>query len=77
MGTGSDFGLLADTRKATDGPRRKEFCGRAAIPSRRNQGAFSNLPAPRWRMLDDAEFFLTMPGHEHWEAGEPCSWRKT
>ncbi|WP_431983102.1 hypothetical protein [Streptomyces qinglanensis] len=76
MGTGSNFGLLAETRKATDGPSWQEPCGRAAIPSEQNRRAFNKLPAPRWRMLDNDAFFLTMPGYEHCEAGTPCSWRK-
>ncbi|WP_369206476.1 hypothetical protein [Streptomyces sp. PU-14G] len=76
MGTGDDFGLLADTRKAKNGPSWKESCGRAAIPSAENQAAFKKFPAPRWRMLDNDTFFLSMPGFEHCDAGKPCSWRK-
>ncbi|SER62641.1 hypothetical protein SAMN05421870_10347 [Streptomyces qinglanensis] len=74
MGAGSNFGLLADTRKAATGPSGKETCGRGAIPSQQNQEAFSKLPAPRRRMRDNDEFFPTMPGYEHCEAGKPCSW---
>nr|PPQ61998.1 hypothetical protein C5F59_39110 [Streptomyces sp. QL37] len=38
LGDGSaNFGILAGTRTATNGPSGKERCGRAAIPSMQNQ----------------------------------------
>jgi hypothetical protein len=78
MGDGSaNFGILADTRTATNGPSGTERCGRAAIPSVQNQQAFSGFPAPSWRMLDGDGFFVTLPGFEHCATvATTCTWRK-
>ncbi|MFJ8469867.1 hypothetical protein [Streptomyces swartbergensis] len=78
MGDGSsNFGILADTRTAKDGPKGTERCGRAAIPSVQNQRAFTGFPAPSWRMLDGDGFFVTMPGFEHCtNVATTCTWRK-
>ncbi|MFD6369555.1 hypothetical protein ACFWGM_21110, partial [Streptomyces roseolus] len=78
MGDGTaNFGILADTRKATNGPSGTERCGRAAISSTQNQQAFSGFPVPSWRMLDGDGFFLTMPGYEHCTSiATTCTWRK-
>lgn len=78
MGDGSaNFGILADTRTATNGPSGTERCGRAAIPSVQNQRAFSGFPAPSWRMLDGDGFFLTLPGFEHCTStATTCTWSK-
>ncbi|MER5738891.1 hypothetical protein ABT117_24840 [Streptomyces sp. NPDC002262] len=78
MGDGSaNFGILADTRTATNGPSGTERCGRAAIPSVQNQQAFNGFPAPSWRMLDGDGFFLNLPGYEHCtSAATTCTWRK-
>ncbi|SDP62603.1 hypothetical protein SAMN04487981_12964 [Streptomyces sp. cf386] len=78
MGDGSaNFGILADTRTATNGPSGTERCGRAAIPSVQNQRAFSGFPAPSWRMLDGDGFFVNLPGFEHCtSAATTCTWRK-
>lgn len=78
MGDGSaNFGLLADTRTATNGPKGTERCGRAAIPSVQNQRAFSGFPAPSWRMLDGDGFLVTLPGFEHCTStATTCTWRK-
>ncbi|MFJ4343171.1 hypothetical protein [Streptomyces sp. NPDC088915] len=78
MGDGTaNFGILADTRTATNGPSGTERCGRAAIPSTQNQQAFNGFPAPAWRMLDGDGFFVTLPGFEHCtSAATTCTWRK-
>ncbi|MEU3984536.1 hypothetical protein AB0F77_31450 [Streptomyces sp. NPDC026672] len=78
MGDGSaNFGIVADTRTATNGPSGTERCGRAAIPSVQNQQAFSGFPAPRWRMLDGDGFFVTLPGFEHCTStAATCTWSK-
>ncbi|MCX4742198.1 hypothetical protein [Streptomyces antibioticus] len=78
MGNGSaNFGILADTRTATNGPSGTERCGRAAIPSVQNQQAFSGFPAPGWRMLVGDGFFLTLPGFEHCTStATTCTWKK-
>ncbi|WP_158828113.1 hypothetical protein [Streptomyces sp. NRRL S-118] len=78
MGDGSaNFGILADTRTATNGPSGTERCGRAAIPSVQNQRAFTGFPAPSWRMLDGDGFFVTLAGFEHCtSAATTCTWRK-
>lgn len=78
MGDGSaNFGILADTRTATNGPSGTERCGRAAIPSVQNQQAFAGFPAPSWRMLDGDGFFVTLPGFEHCTSTTTtCSWLK-
>ncbi len=78
MGDGStNFGILADTRTATNGPSGTERCGRAAIPSVQNQRAFSGFPAPSWRMLDGDGFFVTLPGFEHCTStATTCTWSK-
>ncbi|MEW2570197.1 hypothetical protein [Streptomyces sp. NPDC047070] len=78
MGDGSaNFGLLADTRTATNGPSGTERCGRAAIPRTQNQQAFSGFPAPSWRMLDGDGFFVTLPGFEHCTStAATCTWKK-
>jgi hypothetical protein len=78
MGDGSaNFGLLADTRTATNGPSGTERCGRAAIPSLQNEQAFSGFPAPMWRLLDGDGFFVTLPGFEHCTStAATCTWRK-
>ncbi|WP_327406940.1 hypothetical protein OG194_47410 [Streptomyces sp. NBC_01288] len=78
MGDGSaNFGLLADTRTATNGPSGTERCGRAAISSTQNEEAFSSYPAPAWRMLDGDGFFLNLPGYEHCtSAATTCTWSK-
>ncbi|MER7111907.1 hypothetical protein [Streptomyces sp. NPDC000229] len=78
MGDGSaNFGILADTRTATNGPSGTERCGRAAIPSVQNQRAFTGFPAPSWRMLDGDGFFVTLPGYEHCTStATTCTWRK-
>ncbi|WP_328884170.1 hypothetical protein [Streptomyces sp. NBC_00299] len=78
MGDGSaNFGLLADTRTATNGPSGTERCGRAAISSTQNQKAFSGFPAPEWRTLDGDGFFVTLPGYEHCTSTTTtCTWRK-
>ncbi|MFD7756017.1 hypothetical protein [Streptomyces sp. NPDC059757] len=65
VGDGStSFGLFADTRTDTDdtdGPDGTERCGRAAIDSAQNQGAFSKLQPSVWRLLDDDGFFVDTP----------------
>ncbi|OXY97781.1 hypothetical protein BEH93_32810 [Streptomyces sp. 2R] len=78
MGDGSaNFGILADTRTATNGPSGTERCGRAAISSAQNQQAFSGFPVPAWRMLDGDGFFVTLPGFEHCAStATTCTWRK-
>lgn len=78
MGDGSaNFGLLADTRTATNGPSGTERCGRAAIPSVQNEQAFSGFPAPAWRLLDGDGFFVTLPGFEHCTStATTCTWKK-
>ncbi|WP_234386780.1 hypothetical protein [Streptomyces sp. ERV7] len=77
MGDGSNFGLWADTRTATNGPSGKEPCGRASIPDRQNSGAFHDFPAPTWRMLDGDTFFVSNPGFEHCTSVHTtCAWRK-
>ncbi|PKT71243.1 hypothetical protein CW362_20200 [Streptomyces populi] len=78
LGDGSsNFGLLADTRTATNGPSGTERCGRAAVSSAQNQRAFSGFPAPAWRMLDGDGFFLTLPGFEHCTStATTCAWSK-
>ncbi|MFD4595670.1 hypothetical protein [Streptomyces rubiginosohelvolus] len=78
MGDGTaNFGILADTRAATNGPAGTERCGRAAISSEQNQKAFSGFPAPTWRMLDGDGFFVTLPGFEHCkDTTTTCTWRK-
>ncbi|MCX4506761.1 hypothetical protein [Streptomyces anulatus] len=78
MGDGSaNFGLLADTRTATNGPSGTERCGRAAISSEQNQKAFSGFPVPSWRMLDGDGFFVTLPGFEHCaNTTTTCTWKK-
>ncbi|MFE7243234.1 hypothetical protein [Streptomyces sp. NPDC057580] len=55
-----NFGILADTRTATNGPSCRERCGRAAIPSVQNQRAFTGFPAPSWWMLDGDGFFVPL-----------------
>ncbi|MBO0514792.1 hypothetical protein [Streptomyces beijiangensis] len=75
--SGSGFGVFADTRKATAGPTWKEKCGRAAIPLAQNTGAFHELPAPSWRMLDNDPFYVSNPGFEHCtNANTTCAWKK-
>ncbi|WP_405984279.1 hypothetical protein [Streptomyces sp. NBC_00872] len=78
MGDGSaNFGVLADTRTATNGPSGTERCGRAAIPFYQNEHVFDKFPAPSWRMLDGDGFFLTLPGFEHCTStATTCTWRK-
>ncbi|NVK80238.1 hypothetical protein HG542_21610 [Streptomyces morookaense] len=77
MGDGSNFGLLADTRKTENGPSGKERCGRASIPDVQNSGAFHEFPAPSWRMLDNDGFFVRNPGFEHCaDTSTTCIWRK-
>ncbi len=78
MGDGSaNFGLLADTRVAVNGPTGTEECGRAAIPATQNSGAFNKYPAPSWCLLDKDGFFLSNPGFEHCtSAATTCAWRK-
>ncbi|WUS96753.1 hypothetical protein OHA46_08645 [Streptomyces sp. NBC_00708] len=78
MGDGSaNFGILADTRTVANGPSGTERCGRAGIPSKQNQTAFSGFPVPSWRMLDGDGFFLTLPGFEHCTSvATTCTWRK-
>ncbi|MEV4738740.1 hypothetical protein [Streptomyces sp. NPDC049555] len=44
MGDSSNCGLLADTRKAQNGPKGKERCGRASIPDVQYSGAFQRVP---------------------------------
>lgn len=78
MGDGSaNFGILADTRTATNGPSGTERCARAAIPSTQNRQAFNSFPAPSWRLLDGDGFFVTLPGFEHCTStATTCTWRK-
>ncbi|MCX4586313.1 hypothetical protein OOK40_25475 [Streptomyces sp. NBC_01481] len=78
MGDGSsNFGLLADTRTARNGPTGKERCGRASIPDVQNSGAFHEFPAPSWRLLDDDGVFVSNPGFKHCaNADTVCTWRK-
>ncbi|MFF4506905.1 hypothetical protein [Streptomyces sp. NPDC001401] len=77
MGTGTGFGLLADTRAAKNGPTWKEKCGRAAIPNTQNETAFKKLQPTVWRLLDDDGFFVSNPGFEHCaNANTTCAWRK-
>ncbi|MDX3698065.1 hypothetical protein PV726_49625 [Streptomyces europaeiscabiei] len=78
MGDGSaNFGLLADTRTATNGPSGTERCGRAGISATQNERAFSGFPAPSWRLLDGDGFFVTLPGFEHCTStATTCTWRK-
>ncbi|MEW2085499.1 hypothetical protein [Streptomyces sp. NPDC005283] len=78
MGDGSaNFGLFADTRKATKGPTGKERCGRAGINADQNRGAFKKLQPSIWRLLDNDGFFVSNPGFEHCvNASTICSWRK-
>lgn len=78
MGDGSaNFGILADTRTATNGPSGTERCARAAIPSTQNRRAFNSFPAPSWRLLDGDGFFVTLPGFEHCTStATTCTWRK-
>ncbi|MEV7675861.1 hypothetical protein [Streptomyces sp. NPDC088752] len=72
-----NFGILADTRTAANGPSSSEGCGRAPIPSTQNQQAFNRFPTPAWRMLDVDEFFVTLTGFEHCSsAATTCTWRK-
>jgi hypothetical protein len=76
MGTGTSFGLLADTRVATAGPS-WEKCGRASIPTAQNTEAFKNLNPALWRLLDDDGFFVRTPGFEHCaNANTTCAWKK-
>ncbi|GGM23349.1 hypothetical protein GCM10010129_79670 [Streptomyces fumigatiscleroticus] len=60
-GTGSNFGLFADTRTATNGPAWTETCGRASIPDVQNSGAFKYLQPSVWRLLDNDEFYVSNP----------------
>ncbi|WP_049714186.1 hypothetical protein [Streptomyces caatingaensis] len=78
MGDGSaNFGLLADTRKATTGPTWKEKCGRAGIESTQNRQAFRKLNPTIWRLLDNDGFIVSNPGFEHCaNADTTCAWRK-
>ncbi|MET9477493.1 hypothetical protein [Streptomyces sp. NPDC002922] len=78
VGDGStSFGLFADTRTATNGPTGTERCGRAAIDSAQNQGAFSKLQPSVWRLLDDDGFFVDTPGFNHCSGtATTCIWRK-
>ncbi|MFF0291184.1 hypothetical protein [Streptomyces sp. NPDC005262] len=78
VGDGStSFGLFADTRTATNGPEGTERCGRAAIDSAQNQGAFSKLQPSVWRLLDDDGFFVDTPGFNHCSGtATTCIWRK-
>ncbi|MDQ0945598.1 hypothetical protein [Streptomyces sp. V1I1] len=78
LGDGSaNFGLLADTRAATNGPTWKERCGRAGIESTQNRKAFSKLNPTLWRLLDNDGFFVSNPGFEHCaNADTTCAWRK-
>ncbi|MGX1673343.1 hypothetical protein [Streptomyces sp. NPDC055400] len=78
VGNGSDdFGLFADTRTATNGPAGTERCGRAAIDSSQNQGAFSKLQPSVWRLLDDDGFFVDNPGFNHCSGvATTCAWRQ-
>ncbi|MFB7311896.1 hypothetical protein [Streptomyces sp. NPDC056192] len=78
VGDGStSFGLFADTRTDTDGPDGTERCGRAAIDSAQNQGAFSQLQPSVWRLLEDDGFFVDTPGFNHCSGtATTCIWRK-
>ncbi|WP_406301129.1 hypothetical protein OHA61_00430 [Streptomyces sp. NBC_00885] len=78
LGDGSaNFGLLADTRTATNGPAWKERCGRAGIESTQNRKAFNKLNPAIWRLLDNDGFFVSNPGFEHCaNADTTCAWRK-
>ncbi len=78
VGDGSDdFGLLADIRTAKNGPSGTERCGRAAIDSAQNQGAFKKLQPSVWRLLDDDGFFVDTPGFAHCSGvAVTCTWRK-
>ncbi|MFJ3235576.1 hypothetical protein [Streptomyces sp. NPDC086787] len=79
-GTGdgsTSYGLFADTRTATNGPTGTERCGRAAIDSAQNQGAFSKLQPSVWRLLDDDGLFVNTPGFNHCSGtATTCIWRK-
>ncbi|GAA2558146.1 hypothetical protein GCM10010423_69950 [Streptomyces levis] len=79
VGDGStSFGLFADTRTATNGPTGSERCGRAAIDSAQNQGAFSKLQPSVWRLLDKDGFFVDTPGFNHCSGTTTtCIWRKS
>jgi hypothetical protein len=78
VGDGStSFGLLADTRVATNGPTGTERCGRAAIDSSQNQGAFHKLQPSLWRLTDGDGFFIDNPGFNHCSGvAVTCTWRK-
>ncbi|MEV6653955.1 hypothetical protein [Streptomyces sp. NPDC051219] len=78
VGDGStSFGLLADTRVATNGPTGTERCGRAAIDSSQNQGAFHKLQPSLWRLTDGDGFFIDTPGFNHCSGvAVTCTWRK-
>lgn len=70
-----------DTRAAKDGPTATEKCGRAAIASAQNQGAFKSLQPKVWRLLDDDGFLVNNPGFEHCTNRQPhvettCAWSK-
>ncbi|WP_347732032.1 hypothetical protein [Streptomyces sp. CAU 1734] len=79
LGDGStNFGLLADTRAAKNGPTWREPCGRAAVPRVQNEEAFKKMQPSLWRLLDGDGFFVSNPGYEHCAKGAPttCDWRK-
>ncbi|WP_241778868.1 hypothetical protein [Streptomyces sp. AcH 505] len=73
----ANFGILADTRTAANGPTGTERCARAAISSVQDQRAFTSFPAPSWRMLDADGFLPTLPGFEHCTStATTCNWSK-
>ncbi|WP_353940127.1 hypothetical protein ABII15_00050 [Streptomyces sp. HUAS MG91] len=75
--SGSSFGIFADTRTDKSGPSTAEKCGRATIPGTQNEQAFTDLPAPSWRMLDGDAFYLSNPGFEHCTStSSTCAWKK-
>ncbi len=67
MGTGTSFGLLADTRTDLNGPGTtgKVKCGRSSLPDVQNSGAFHQFQPSVWRLLDNDAFYVSNPGFEH------------
>ncbi|MGW8326781.1 hypothetical protein ACWGLE_02600 [Streptomyces sp. NPDC055897] len=75
----TDFGLFADIRTAKNGPAGDVLCGRAAINSDQNQGAFKSLQPKVWRLLDNDGFFVDLPGYAQCAGSgtdRTCAWRK-
>ncbi|RII06957.1 hypothetical protein DSC45_34585 [Streptomyces sp. YIM 130001] len=68
LSSGGAFGIFADTRVATNGPRWTEKGGRASIPATQNQGAFHKFQPAVWRLVDNDAFYVSNPGFEHCDA---------